>query len=102
MAVFDIHTDPAHNRMLVRLDGYVSPSEARRVSASVLREATRLSPGFMLVQDTSGARGSSDLGELVEQLRGLGLGHVVKVLASADDLGARELSDEVLMELTGS
>ncbi len=99
MAVFDIQSQTNNNRLLFKVEGVASPADIQRITTALLREAALLEQGFLLVQDTTQARGLGDLEPLLDELRERGMGHnMCVVLGEEDDLGDPELSDEVLAE----
>lgn len=99
MAIFDIRSQTETNRLLLEVEGVVSPADLQRITTSLLREARQLRPGFLLVQDTTLARGLGELDPILDELRERGMGrHVSVVLGEEEDLGDPQLSDEVLAE----
>ena len=83
--MFELRVDAVRNRLYIRLEGQLSDREALDAAASVLDAATRLRPGYGLVNDVSSLQGLSAFGweEMVRVVRAFrdgGCARVVRVV----------------------
>ena len=82
--MYEIHANAAQNRLYVTVCGHLDPAERSEAMAMVVREISRLTPGFDMVNDISQAqptdtKGIEELVQLQVYLLSHGLRHVVRL-----------------------
>jgi hypothetical protein len=86
--MYKVKTDSEKNRLTVTLSGFISADEANTLKETIIKEASKLTPGFDVINDISNFRLGQDQAGLVLQaiikyLVSINVNRVVRVVGSS-------------------
>lgn len=82
--MYNIQSDIRKNLLILHLEGNMTDAELRQGAADVVREAAKLKPGFVVINDISKMKpatqtGAEEILKAQKQVAAMGVGRIIRV-----------------------